>query len=157
MKTNRILFALLAVMSISLVSYSAFAYMGNHEGTIEDRPYYSEEVHDELEAAIEARDYDLWISIREENDLPMNGRIFSVIDETNFAAYADMHEAMEDGDTETADALRAELGLGQGRMGQKGGFHNNKAGLKNNQAGFIDADNDGLCDNFGRNIGKGRK
>ena len=34
-----------------------------------------------VEEALEAGDYDLWISIREENNLPIRGKIFSVITE----------------------------------------------------------------------------
>ena len=79
-------------------------------------PNFDPKIHEQVEAAIGASDYDAWISIRTANDLPMNGKIFQVINEDNFDVFAEMHEAREADDIERADELRAELGLGQGRM-----------------------------------------
>ncbi|GIU68777.1 MAG: hypothetical protein KatS3mg002_0013 [Candidatus Woesearchaeota archaeon] len=90
-----------------------FAYRGDPRIT---GPNYNAEVHEQLEAAIESGDYDAWIAIRQENNLPMNGRIFQVINADNFDLYKQLHEAMQSGDYDTANSIKAELGLGQGMM-----------------------------------------
>jgi hypothetical protein len=79
-------------------------------------PNYDAEVHEQLEAAIEAGDYAAWLQIRQDNNLPNKGRMFQVINEDNFDRYAELHVANLAGDTAKADAIRAELGLGQGMM-----------------------------------------
>jgi len=145
MKANKILMALLAVFAIGIASFSAMAYRGEPSAV---GPNYDEEIHSQLEAAMEAGDYDLWVSIREDNNLPMNGKIFSVINEDNFDKFVELHEAMESGDSDTADSIRSELGLGQGMM-KRGN------GQKNSRGAFVDADNDGNCDNIGAGKAKG--
>jgi len=116
-------------------------------------PNYNENIHEQLETAIENRNYNTWIAIREENDLPIRGKIFQVINEDNFDMFVRLHEANQNGDTETANEIRAELGLGQGRpnrdssSGQRQG-----SGMKGQY--FVDEDNDGICDNLGKNMGR---
>lgn len=167
MKTNKILMAVLAVFAISLMSFSAIAYRGN---TGEVGPNYNEDVHEQLQAALVAEDYDLWMSIREENNLPMQGKMFSVINEDNFDKFVELHNAKFAGDTDTVDEIRAELGLGQGGMNHgnneaRGMGHGPRQGMKgqgsfgkhqgNSNGGyFVDADNDGNCDNIGLNMGQ---
>jgi hypothetical protein len=114
-KMNKTIFfglGLLFVIGLASLA-SVFAYKG--DPTIQG-PNYDADVHEQLEAAIESGDYDAWIVIRQENNLPMNGKIFQVINEDNFDKYTALHEAMEDGDYESANAIKAELGLGQGMM-----------------------------------------
>ncbi len=155
-QNNKTIFAMLALLLVGIVAAGIVAaYRGDSDT---QGPYYNEELHDQIEQAIEDRDYDLWISLREENNLPMRGRIFSVINEDNFDLFAQMHEAMEDGDLETADSIRAQLGLGQGMMrrGQGQGMHGQGMNGQNNGQGFFDADNDGNCDNLGMARGRGR-
>lgn len=116
---TKLITAFVAVFIIGVVSLvSVIAYRGNPE---ENGPNYDADVHEQLEAAIEAGDYDAWLEIRTENNLPMKGRMFQVITEENFDRYVALHEANEAGDTVTADAIRAELGLGQGAMKRNGG------------------------------------
>lgn len=110
-KTIGIFATLFVIGVISLVA--VFAYKGDPDA---QGPNYDADVHGQLEAAIEAGDYDAWIKIRQDNNLPMYGRMFQVINKDNFDLYRQMHLAMEEGDTQTADDLRAELGLGQGRV-----------------------------------------
>lgn len=96
----------------SLVSVLAYRGDPNVKG-----PNYNEEVHEQLEAAIESGDYNAWIAIRKENNLPMNGRIFQVINADNFDKYKELHNAMQSGDYDTANTIRAELGLGMMKKG----------------------------------------
>ena len=157
MKANKILMALMAVFVISLMSLGVIAYRGdpNVQG-----PNYNADVHEQLEAALENGDYELWLSIREDNNLPTRGKIFSMIDEDNFDLFVNLHEANEVGDVDAANAIRAELGLGQGMMrrGNSNGRGMQGQGMKgsNNGGNFADADNDGNCDNYGLNMGRNR-
>jgi hypothetical protein len=109
-----ILFGLGFLLVVGLVSMiGVLAYKGdpNVQG-----PNYDADVHEQLEAAIESGDYDAWIQIREDNNLPMKGRMFQVINADNFYKFSELHNAMQSGDYETANAIKAELGLGQGMM-----------------------------------------
>lgn len=161
---NTTIFSLLALLFVGIVTAGMVnAYRG--DSTIEG-PNFNAEVHDQLENALENRDYDLWISIREENNFPMNGRMFEVVNEDNFDLFVDMHEAMEAGDIETANTIRAELGLGQGMMkrgqgnefgqGMHGQGMKNQNKGQNNNGNFVDFDNDGNCDNMDLRMGRGR-
>jgi hypothetical protein len=112
---NKILFGLFAFFLISIVAFAGITYAYKGDASVKG-PNYNEEVHEQMEVAIEAGDYDAWVQIRKDNNLPMTGRMFQVINEDNFDKYVAMHNAVEAGDTETVDAIRAELGLGQGMM-----------------------------------------
>jgi hypothetical protein len=154
---NKILTIFVVVFVIGVISLiGVYAYKGN---PAVNGPNYSEAVHDQLEAAIDNGDYDAWIKIRQENNLPMNGRMFQVINKDNFAKYAEMHDAQLSGDIDSANAIRAELGLSQGMMNDKAragmqgsglGTHSMNGGRLRQENGqqFIDSDNNGICDNY---------
>ncbi len=118
------LIAIMAVFSLTLIATMGFAFaaMGDH-------PWkgfnYDEEIHNQMIAAIESGDYEEWLRIREENDLPMRGKIFENINEENFQMYSQLHQAVQNGDTETAARIREQLGLDMEgmfrRMGPPGG------------------------------------
>jgi hypothetical protein len=118
---KKIWIAIVAVFVISAASLIAvMAYKGNPNV---QGPNYNADVHEQLESAMDAGDYDAWVQIRKDNNLPMQGRMFQVINKDNFGKYVEMHNAMISGDTEKADEIRTELGLGQGkgRNGQDSG------------------------------------
>ncbi len=151
MKTSKIIMAVMALFVISILSLSVFAYRGN---PLEKGPNYNEEVHQQLQAALEAKDYEAWIKIREENNLPMKGRIFQVINADNFDKFVELHNAMLSGDTETANRIRAELGLGQGQMKRGAGFgsaNNGQGSVKYGQRAMGNCDGSGLRVSRGRN------
>lgn len=62
------------------------------------------EMREEVQTAIQNRDYSAW----KEAMMPP---VFQYINEGNFDTFADMHEAIQNGDTEKAEQLRAQLGL----------------------------------------------
>jgi hypothetical protein len=66
-----------------------------------------------MDAVLDSGDYDAWVAFMEEN--PRNPKMAEVITEDNFDTFVRMHEAKENGDFETAQALASELGLGAGR------------------------------------------
>ena len=165
--TNKILTIFVVVFAIGVISMiGVYAYRGdpNIQG-----PNYNEAVHEQLESAIEAGDYDAWVKIRQENNLPMNGRMFQVINKANFNKFVEMHDANLAGDTDKADEIRSSLGLGQGMMKGKmqagqgcnmkgtgnmncGKLVQGKTNIVGNGQGqtnqFIDSDNNGICDNY---------
>ncbi len=115
--------AILAIFSLTLILSMGitFAYGG-------ERPFkqmnYDEEVHTQLKVAIDACDYEEWVSIREANDLPMYGKIHENINEDNFGLFCQLHDAVQNGDTETAMQIKEQLGFKMGRMGKfKGMVH----------------------------------
>jgi hypothetical protein len=170
--TNKILTIFVAVFVIGIVMMiGVYAYKGNP--TL-NGPNYTEAVHEQLESAIDNNDYDSWIKIRQENNLPMNGRMFKAIDKDNFNLYVEMHNANIAGDIDRAESIKAELGLGHGMMNSKArsGMHGSgiqNSGMQDNEMhgsgpqranmdggrseqgsclDFIDLDNNGVCDNY---------
>jgi hypothetical protein len=146
-KMNKTIFfglGLLFVLGIASLA-TVFAYRGdpNVQG-----PNYDADVHEQLEAAIESGDYDAWIAIRQENNLPMNGKIFQVINADNFDKYTELHNAMQSGDYDTANAIRTELGLGQGMMKRGSGNvagHGSAQGRMSGQGQSATGLRDGSC------------
>lgn len=131
------IFGIMALMIVGMIA-TVSAYRGDY--SIKG-PNYSEDRHIAMEAAFENLDYDAWKTLMDER----NGRVTEVITEDNFARFADMHEAMEDGDFETAQNIRTELGLGIGPkdgsgfrgmrgsgqgVGQKDGFLGQGCGMR---------------------------
>lgn len=94
------------------------------------------QMREEVRTALENGDYDAWYDA-------MTPEVLDYINEGNFATFVDMHEAIQAGDTETAEALREQLGLperqapqnGQGmKMGQRGAGNGDGAGAQNQAA-----------------------
>jgi len=132
--------ALVAVMTVGFAA-SAFAYQGDPS---QQGPNYTPERHEAMEQAFETKNYNAWKDL-----MSGKGRVSQVINEGNFAKFAEAHELAESGDVAGAKAIRTELGLGNG-----GGNHGakgkgmNKAGVRGQNAGgnFVDADGNGACD-----------
>ncbi len=145
--------ALVAVIASAGFAASTFAYQGdpNVQG-----PNFNEETHEAVLNAFENKDYNAW---KEAKPNLGHGRMVEQVNEDNFNKFAEMREARLAGDTETADALRAELGLGQGQMrhgngvghrqghGQGHGQGRHAENRGQSQGGnFVDANGDGVCD-----------
>jgi hypothetical protein len=154
----------LALLSIAIVGLLAVAAVSAYRGNYEEQgPNFDASVHEEMQEAIENGDYEDWISLREENKLPMKGRIFSIITEENFEQFKEMHLAQIQGDTATASQIRAELGLGLGnaagdkamspRKGQ-GNMAGRGTGQQAQMQDYVDADGDGNCDNYKLSLSK---
>ncbi|MEM4638075.1 MAG: hypothetical protein QXK76_03595 [Candidatus Woesearchaeota archaeon] len=133
-KTIFFVFGLMLLVGLaSLISVMAYKGDPSVKG-----PNYNEEVHEQLEAAIEQGDYNAWIAIRRENNLPMNGRIFQAINAENFDKYKELHNAMQSGDYDRANTIRTELGLGQGMKKGTNRKNNGKMlGQRNQRASCI--------------------
>jgi len=75
-------------------------------------PNCTEERHQEMEQAFGRNDYQAW-----KNLMSGRGRVAQVINEGNFARFAEAHRLAEEGKIEEARKIREELGLGLGRRG----------------------------------------
>lgn len=83
---------------------------------------YSEERHAAMTEAFANKDYNAW-----KNLMAGRGRVSQVVNEGNFAKFAEARQLMLEGNTEKANQIRAELGLNQ-RNGAGGGFGNGYRG-----------------------------
>ncbi len=151
------IFGLLAFLVVGLVFSTSLvnAYRGDYSV---NGPNYTEERHEAMENAFDIGDYNAWVALMTENE--RNPRVVDVVTESNFHIFVQAHEAGQNGDYETAAALRAELGLNNGNGPRDGtGFGrgmNQGQGQRMQQNNFVDADNDGNCDNIGSMQGRGR-
>ena len=152
------IFGMLALMVVGMVFSTGMvsAYRGDYSV---EGPDYNEERHELMENAFDSLDYGAWEELMTETG--RSPRVVDVVTESNFETFVQAHEAGKSGDLETASALRAELGLNNGngpRDGSGYGKGQGKGqGQKMQQNNFIDADNDGNCDNMGSRQGRGRR
>ncbi len=154
MKTNKITVGVAAFIAIlataGVVTYS-FAYQGD---PTKQGPNYSPERHEAMLKAIDSNNYDEWKKLHEEF-APGRG-IASRITEENFAKFKEMHNLRLKGDVEGANKIRAELGLGQGRMKHGNGPGKQGRGGRGMHRGenlggnFVDNNGDGICDNLNK-------
>lgn len=111
----------LTISGLMLGTTAAQAYQGDQsqKGTDCDP-----ERHEAMEEAFENNDYNAWKEL-----MSGKGRVTQVINESNFARFAEAHELEEQGKIEEANQIKAELGLGLGSGSHEG------QGQKNNQSG----------------------
>ena len=87
-----------------LSSEKALAYRG--DSSVQG-PNYSAERHDAMTQAFESNDYNAWKEL-----MQGKGRVTQVINEQNFARFAEAHKLALEGRIDEAQAIREELGLG---------------------------------------------
>lgn len=78
-------------------------------------PNYSADRHQVMTQAFENNDYASW-----KNLMQGKGRVTQVINENNFAKFAEAHKLALEGKTAEAQQIRQELGLGLNNGGQGG-------------------------------------
>ena len=107
MKKATLLLGIAAVVigGVIVVPQAVLAYKG--DPTVKG-PNYTEERHQAMEKAFENRDYNAWKAL-----MAGRGRASQLITADNFAKFAEAHELADQGKTEEAAKIRAELGLGQ--------------------------------------------
>jgi hypothetical protein len=107
MKNKAILFGASALIlgGVILAPKMVEAYRGdpNIQG-----PNFTQERHEAMTQAFENNDFGAW-----EELMQGKGRVKDVINEGNFARFAEAHKLMLEGKTDEASQIRAELGLGQ--------------------------------------------
>jgi hypothetical protein len=70
-------------------------------------PNCTPERHEEMIKAFESRDYNIWKDL-----MKGKGKVAQVINEDNFARFAEAHQLTQEGKADEAKEIRAELGLG---------------------------------------------
>lgn len=149
MKSKK-LYVSLAALTLILTAgvASVSAYQGDYTKA---GPNSTAERHEAMETAFDNSDYSAWKA-----QMVGKGRVTQVINEDNFAKFAEAHRLGQTGDTAGADAIRAELGLrtgngervGAGYKGGNGGQKGQGQGQGNRGANFADNNGDGVCDNL---------
>lgn len=94
--------ALLGVTSILPGAVSAYRGDPAAQG-----PNCTPERHEAMEKAFEDKDYSAWSAL-----MQGRGRVTQVVNQDNFAKFAEAHELAEQGKTAEAQKIRQELGLG---------------------------------------------
>lgn len=123
----------LAVAGAAAYSTGVLAYRGdpNQKG-----PNYTPERHEQMQKAFDNKDYAAWKALMGDRGAAR------LVTEKNFARFSEMRRLMLEGKKAEADAIRAELGLGNGQgRGMMGGQRGQNRG-----GNFVDADGDGNCD-----------
>ncbi|MDO8241053.1 MAG: hypothetical protein Q7T51_03695 [Candidatus Moranbacteria bacterium] len=127
---------LVALGAVALAT-GTYAYQGN---PAKFGPNYTPERHAQMQKAFESNDYAAWKA-------QMGDRgATRIVNEQNFARFSQMHKLMLEGKTTEANAIRSELGLGQGG-GQGRGMMNGQRG-QNQGGNFVDVNKDGICDHM---------
>lgn len=120
----------LGVLGISQVS----AYKDDYT---EVGPNHTQEREDAMAKVMAEKDYEGWKELMTE-DGRTPGVLRKVDSQEEFNQFAEAYELGKDGKVEEANAIRSELGLGNGNGGGNKG--QNKGG------NFTDANGDGQCD-----------
>ena len=107
----------LVIGGAAIAPQAALAYRGD---PAVKGPNYTDERHAAMEKAFESKDYNAWKTL-----MAGRGRATQVVNAQNFAQFAEAHELAEQGKTDEASKVRAELGLGLHNgtgMGQGTGY-----------------------------------
>jgi len=120
----------LGTLGISQVS----AYRGDYT---EVGPNHTEEREDAMVKVMAEKDYEGWKELMTE-DGRTPGVLRKVDSQEEFNQFAQAYELGKDGKVEEANAIRSELGLGNGNGGGNKG--------QNRGGNFTDANGDGQCD-----------
>jgi len=94
----------LVLGTLGVSAGTALAYKG--DPTVKG-PNYSVERHTAMTKAFENKDYVAWKSL-----MQGKGRMTQVVNESNFAKFAEAHQLALQGKTAEAQKIRQELGLG---------------------------------------------
>lgn len=121
---------------------SAQAYQGDYTKV---GPYHTEEREAAMETVMKNKDFDGWKKLMTENG--RNPGVLRKIDtKEEFDKFVEAYELGKAGKTAEANAIRAELELGNGQGQRKGMGRGNSSRGQNHGGSFVDANNDGVCD-----------
>jgi hypothetical protein len=102
--------AVAVVATTAIVAGATYAYQGKTGDTNNDsRPFgerHAEMFNDAAETALQNNDYTAWL-----NAIGSSNPMAQYITADNFTKFAEMHQAMKDGDFEKANSLRTELNI----------------------------------------------
>lgn len=123
------------VMATAFTISSAMAYQGN---PTQEGPDCSPERHAAMEKAMENNNYEAWSELMADH-----GRVAKVINAGNFSQFAEAYQLAHEGDLESADAIRKDLGL-RTRSGEKvGANYKGRGKLDGERRGKMSGENRG--------------
>ena len=110
---------MLGVFALGLVALLGVSFVAAYQGDYSVKgPNYSEDRHEAIEDVFDNLDYDAWVALMTADG--RHPRVVDAVSEENFVTFVEAHDAMEDGDFDSAAEVRADLGLNNG-MGPKDG------------------------------------
>lgn len=118
---------------------------------------FSEERHAQMEEVLASRDYQTFVNAISQDH--RGGRILEFVTEETFPKFLEMHDLIEEGDIDGAEAIAEELGLPRGMMGKRGfgnGEHNGKRGNEAVQTALDSSDYNAFVDAVSKD-GRGSK
>jgi hypothetical protein len=95
------------VLGLGIISASAGTALAYRGDPAVKGPNYSVERHEAMTKAFENKDYTAW-----KNLMAGKGRVTQVVNQDNFAKFAEAHQLALQGKTAEAQKIRQELGLG---------------------------------------------
>lgn len=122
MNKNTILFGAAALVLGGLVMSSRLAEAYQGDPSVQG-PSYTAERHEAMTQAFENNDYNAW-----KEQMQGKGRVMQIVNEGNFARFAEAHKLALEGKTDEAKQIRQELGLGLRNGSGQGQRKGNGAG-----------------------------
>lgn len=126
MKNTVLAIGVLAVALLGVIAFTTKdtdAYQGDYTQV---GPNHTQEREAEMEKIFESKDYEAWVKIMTQ-DGRKPGVLNKIDTQEEFELFVQARELALEGDTDGANAIRAELGLGQGSRnggGQGSGMGN---------------------------------
>ena len=124
---------ILSIAALAITLQPTFAYQGD---PTQKGPNYSPERHEQMEKAFENNNYADW-----KNLMNGRGRVTQVVNEGNFARFAEAHRLAEQGKTDDAQKIRQELGLGNGKGSGQGKNFNGDRGNRGGNCPYNNSSN----------------
>lgn len=113
------------VLGLGIISASGVTALAYHGDPAVKGPNYSAERHETMAKAFENKNYTAW-----KNLMVGKGRVTQVVNQDNFAKFAEAHQLALQGKTAEAQKIRQELGLGlHNGSGKKSGGMGMRRGL----------------------------
>lgn len=138
MNKKLIVAGVLAISAFALlvqIPSKVMAYQGDYSAV---GPYHTEAREDAMEKIMKTKDFAAWKKLMSENGRTP-GVLRKIDTQAEFDKFAQAYTLGKAGKTAQANAIREELGLGNG-----GG--NGQGRGMGNGGGFVDANNNGVCD-----------
>lgn len=130
------LLALVIGITATVGVTQALAYKGDY-GTY--GPNHTEEREANMATVMAEKDYEGWVSLMTEDG--RNPGVLNKVDtQEEFDKFAEAYQLAKDGKVDEANAIRSELGLGNGQGSRGNGQH------RSGNGNFVDANGNGVCD-----------
>ena len=107
--------SILSVFVMGIVLFAGIAAVSAYRGDPTSvGPNYSDERHNQMTQAFETNNYGLWSQLMD--TIFGKHRVTERVNEENFNTFSQAHTAMMNGDIDSANELKASIGLGVGQQ-----------------------------------------